>query len=342
MEHEDVIEPEEPTVKENPDPNTINDKGALFKIVETDEDIANQEIKLNDNNPPEEPPELMVKYYDETAGMMAVAAKDTWAGATYDRMSMEQIVLEDKTKSIRIVKDTDIVLQFKDPSTAPSKISIEDSLITATGTDGQGIRGTSFYREAEIREDGVVQFKLGNHPSLMAISSTELHAPGKEFRVIKIHASWGEGSEVEYGFGVYTDPDGWKTFFGEDYKRMEEQLAKVKEKYKSGEYTEYLGHDGSFLVDLNGKTPDDIEKNLFISQLKDTQKRENITSIGTWIALTHEGDPIYNSMMIKGFRIYGISDNSEDKNGLFFGLQREFDDDYENISKKLTGFEILK
>lgn len=260
MEHEDVIEPEEPTVKENPDPNTINDKGALFKIVETDEDIANQEIKLNDNNPPEEPPELMVKYYDETAGMMAVAAKDTWAGATYDRMSMEQIVLEDKTKSIRIVKDTDIVLQFKDPSTAPSKISIEDSLITATGTDGQGIRGTSFYREAEIREDGVVQFKLGNHPSLMAISSTELHAPGKEFRVIKIHASWGEGSEVEYGFGVYTDPDGWKTFFGEDYKRMEEQLAKVKEKYKSGEYTEYLGHDGSFLVDLNGKTPDDIEK----------------------------------------------------------------------------------
>lgn len=303
--------------------------------------MVNQEIKLNDNTPPEEPPELTILYYDETQGMVAAMAKNSWAGAVYDRMSMEQIVFEDKSKSIRIVKDTDIVLKFNDPSTAPSKISIEDSLITATGTDGQGIRGTSFYRGAEIREDGAIQFKLGNHPSLMAISATERHAPGKEFRVIKIHASWGEGSEVEYGFGVNTDPEGWEIFFGEDYKRMEEQLAKVKEKYKNGEYSEYLGHDGSFLVDLNGKIPDDIEKNLFITQLQDTKNRQDITSIGTWIALTHEGDPIYYSMMIKDFRVYGLSDNSEDKNGLFVGLQREFDDDYETISKKLTGSEIL-
>lgn len=141
--------------------------------------------------------------------MVAAMAKNSWAGAVYDRMSMEQIVFEDKSKSIRIVKDTDIVLKFNDPSTAPSKISIEDSL--TTGIDGHEIQRTSYYRGAEIREDGAIQFKLGNHPSLMAISATERHAPGKEFRVIKIHASWGEGSEVEYGFGVNTDPEGWES-----------------------------------------------------------------------------------------------------------------------------------
>lgn len=325
---------------EKPNPNTIDDKGAIFKIIETDEDLKNIEIKLNDNSPPEEPPELNVLYYDENAGMVAAVAKNSWAGTVYDRMSMEQIVIEDPGKVLRVVKDTDIVLKFKDPSTAPSKISIEDYLVL--GQEGLEINGISLYREAEVREEGTVHFKLGHHPHLMALSSTGHHAPGREFRVIKIHASWNEGSEVEYGFGVVTDPEAWENFFGEDYKKVEEQLSKVKEKYKNGDYTEYLSHDGLILVDLNGKYPDEIERKLLFEQLKDTKKRQNVNSTATWIAITKEGDPIYTSIMIKGYRLLGVRDNSEDKNGSFYELQREFDESFEIISKKLTGNEILK
>lgn len=325
---------------ENKNPNTIEKNGAIFKVVENDEELKDQIIELNDNAAPEEPPELFVYYYDEKAGLVAEVAKNSWAGVKYDRMSMEQLIVEDSGKTMRVLTDTDIVLKFKDKDTSPSKISIEDYLIL--GRDGNDIKGNSMYREADVSEDGNIHFKLGNHPSMKLLSSTGDFAPGKEFRVIKIHASWNDGNEAEYGFGVRVDPAGWEEFFGDDYKEIEKNLSKVKEKYKNGDFSEYLNSDGSVLVDLNGKYPDEIERNLFFEQLNNTKRRGGVDSTATWITKTDEGDPIYTSIRIKGFRLLGINDDSEDNFGSFFGLKREFDEDFESISKKLTGMDLLK
>lgn len=325
---------------EKHDPKTIEKDGAIFKVVEDDDDLQNQIIELNDNASPEEPPELFVYYYDEKAGLVAEVAKNSWAGVEYDRMSMEQLIVEDSDKTMRVLTDTDIVLQFKDKDTSPSKISIEDYLIL--GRDGNDIKGNSMYREADVNEDGNIHFRLGHHPSMKLLSSTGDFATGKEFRVIKIHASWNEGNEAEYGFGVRVDPESWEEFFGDDYKEIEKNLSKVKEKYVNGDFSEYLNGYGPVLIDLDGKYPDEIERKLFFEQLNNTKRRGGVDSIGTWIIKTDEGDPIYTSIRIKGFRLLGLADTSDDSFGSFFGLHREYDEDFESISKKLTGMDSLK
>lgn len=309
-------------------------KEAIFIEAEDETGTKKAEIKLSDNNSSEVAPIVAIQYYNGTAGTQAIMAKTMWYGEKFDSKPIENYVIADERATIRLVKDTNMELAFRGDGNIPQSVKIEDLLVIGT-TSGE-IEGMSMYREAKQLKDGTIRFKIGHHPGLEFLSSKGSITPGTEHRVIKINAKWKDGSEVGYGIGIRTDPIGWETLFKDDYQKIENQISKVREKVKGGEYSGFLNNLDYTLVDLDGVHPGKTEKDEFMQQLKEKGKREGINSIGTWAVWTKEGDPIFISIMIKDENLYAIYDDSDDKHGTFMGLQREYDEDFESLCKKFS------